>query len=298
MHILQSLLAITEEDNLVDVVWETIEKFVKRCSNMKRQEKGNFLLNSELELLKSMISKQSKEENSAMEPPSTPIPAMPSPAATQASPPPPPPPPPPPIGGSIMSPFPNVSTPPAPPPPPALPGSGIPPPPPLPGSAGPPPPPPLPGSAGPPPPPPLPGSAGPPPPPPLPGSAATPIPPPFLSASFNTPLGQSPAISMSPYTSVIPLTKAKCKMRKFQWVKIPPNIVSKNKNCIWVNVWNIPPLQADFELEEELFKQKVIEKKKKEENKKAKTEVRKMSYMFLIRKHHSMKLSGIKFFLS
>ncbi|CAB4005147.1 Inverted formin-2 [Paramuricea clavata] len=314
LHILQSLLALTEEDNLVDVIWETIEKFVKRCSNMKRQEQGGFLLNSELELLKSKISKQSKEENNMMEISSTPIPAMPPPGLTstpatpapQAAPPPPPPPPP--LGGSFSSPFPGSPAPPPPPPPPALPGSAIPPPPfppPFPGSAGPlpPPPPPLPGSAGQPmafpfpgsgippppplpgsaipPPPPLPGSAGPPPPPPLPGSTGlripgsvgTPIPPPFFSASFNTPLGQSPAMSVSPYTSVIPLTKAKSKMRKFQWVKIPPNIVSRNKNCVWVRIWNFPPLQANFELEEELFKQKQVEKKKKTENKKAKTEI-------------------------
>ena len=63
-------------------------------------------------------------------------------------------------------------------------------------------------------------------------------------------------------------------MRKFQWVKIPPTIVSKNKDCVWVSVWNFPPLQADFQLEEELFKQKQVEKKTKAENKKAKTEVK------------------------
>lgn len=65
-------------------------------------------------------------------------------------------------------------------------------------------------------------------------------------------------------------------MRKFQWVKIPPNIVSKNKNCVWVSVWTFPPLQADFELEEELFKQKQVEKKKVTDKKKVKTEVRKI----------------------
>jgi hypothetical protein len=83
-------------------------------------------------------------------------------------------------------------------------------------------------------------------------------------------------MSVSPYASVIPSTKAKSKMRKFQWVKIPPNIVSRNKNCIWVRIWNFPPLQANFELQEELFKQKQVEKKKKTENKKAKTEVGKI----------------------
>ena len=51
-------------------------------------------------------------------------------------------------------------------------------------------------------------------------------------------------------------------MKKFRWVKIPPNIVSGNKNCIWVRIWNFPPLQANFELEEELFKLKQVEKKK------------------------------------
>ncbi|XP_028397641.1 inverted formin-2-like isoform X1 [Dendronephthya gigantea] len=327
LHILQSLLALTEEDNLVDVVWETIEKFIKRCSNMKRQEQGGFLLNSELEMLKSMISKQSKVENmeaSTTTISSTPLPPMPPPGTglntpapgASSSTVPPPPPPPPPVGGSssFLSPFPGTPAPPFPPPPPALPGSGIPPspfpgsvpptvppPPPLPGSAGPPvpppppflgsvipPPPPLPGSAGPPPPPPFPGSAippppplpgstGPPPPPPLPGSSGpcicTPIPRFFLSPSVSTPLGQSPATPVSPYTSVIPLIKAKSKMRKFQWVKIPPTIVSKNKDCVWVSVWNFPPLQADFQLEEELFKQKQVEKKAKAENKKAKTEI-------------------------
>lgn len=48
----------------MDVVWETIEKFVKRCSNMKRQEQSGFLLSSELDLLKSMISRLSQEEKS------------------------------------------------------------------------------------------------------------------------------------------------------------------------------------------------------------------------------------------
>ena len=217
MHILQSLLAITEEDNFVDVVWESIEKFVKRCSNIKRQEKGNFLLNSQFKLLKSMISKQiSKEENGSMEAASTLIPPMPlqgflprcSPAKQASLSPLPPLPPSP--RGSIKSPFHNISTPPA-----SL----------FPGSAGQPPPKPLPRLPGPPPPPPLPGSAGP---------------------SFNTPLDQSTVISVSPYTSVIPLTKAKCKMREFQWVKIPPSIVCKNEKCIWFSVWDIPPLQADF----------------------------------------------------
>jgi hypothetical protein len=50
-------------------------------------------------------------------------------------------------------------------------------------------------------------------------------------------------------------------MRIFRWDKIPPNIVSRNKNCIWFQTWNFPPLQADFELEEELFKLKQVEKK-------------------------------------
>lgn len=86
-------------------------------------------------------------------------------------------------------------------------------------------------------------------------------------------------ISLSPYTSVIPVTKAKSKMRKFQWVKIPPNIVSRNKNCVWVNVWTFPPLQADFELEEELFKQKQVEKKMANDKKKVKTEVRKIKFV-------------------
>jgi hypothetical protein len=76
-------------------------------------------------------------------------------------------------------------------------------------------------------------------------------------------------MSVSPYASVIPSTKAKSKIRKFRWIKISPNIVSKNKNCVWVLVWGFPPLQANFELEEELFKQKQVEKKIK----KTKTEV-------------------------
>ncbi|XP_046853440.1 inverted formin-2-like isoform X1 [Xenia sp. Carnegie-2017] len=265
LHILQSLLAITEEDSLVDVVWETIEKFVKRCSNMKRREQSGFLLSSELDLLKSMISRLSQEEKSGK----------------AAAPPVPSPPPPPPCPGSTTPPPLPLSSSTIPPPPP-LPGSaaGPPPPPPLPGSAaGPPPPPPLPGSAaGPPPPPPLPGSACPPPPPPLPGfnrvgTTGTPVPPPFLSGSISTPKCQSPGTPITPYTSIFPSVKAKSKMRKFQWVKIPPNIVSKNQNCVWMKVWNCPPLQADFEQEEELFKQKQIANKKKSEQKKEKTEI-------------------------
>ena len=189
---------------------------------MKRQEQGNFLLNSEFELLKSLISKQiSKEENISMEAAST--------SAKQASPSPLQPLPQSPRRRSIMSPFHNIS-----------------------------------------------GSAGPPPPPPLPGSAAT---------SFSTPLDQSTATSVPQYKSVIPLTKAKCKMREIQWVKITPNIVYKNKQCIWFSVWSIPPLQANFELEEELFKEKQLEKTKGGRKKKAKTEVTGISCTFLIKKY-------------
>ena len=235
LHMLQSLLALTEEDNLIDVVWETIEKFVKRCANMKRKEQAGFLLSSELELLKSIVEKKNKENT-----PNNLSTSLPS-----GSPAPIPPPPPPPPGSIFMSPS-----------------GAIPPPPPLPGIPGVPPPPPLPGQGVPPPPPPLPGFGCPPPP-----------PPPVPGACLGTPLNRIQSPSSSPFTSVIPSTKAKSKMRKFQWVKIPPNVVTRNKNCVWVRVWNYPPLQANFELEEELFKQKQVKRTKENQSKKAKEEV-------------------------
>ena len=260
LHMLQSLLALTEEDNLIDVVWETIEKFVKRCANMKRKEQAGFLLSSELELLKSIVEKKNKENTPNNL--STSLPSG-SPAPIPIPPPPPPPP-----GSMFMSPSGAI------PPPPPLPGTPGVPPPPLPGTPGVPPPPPLPGIPGVPPPPPLPGQGVPPPPPPLPGFGCPPPPPPPVpGACLGTPLNRIQSPSSSPFTSVIPSTKAKSKMRKFQWVKIPPNVVTRNKNCVWVRVWNYPPLQANFELEEELFKQKQVKRTKENQSKKAKEEV-------------------------
>lgn len=49
--------------------------------------------------------------------------------------------------------------------------------------------------------------------------------------------------------------------------------MTRNKNCVWVRVWNFPPLQANFALEEELFKQKQVKRTKENDNKKAKQEV-------------------------
>ena len=214
--------------------------------------------------------------------PGIPPPPPPLPGAPGIPPPPPPlpgapgiPPPPPPLPG----------TPGIPPPPPPLPGApGIPPPPPLPGAPGIPLPPPLPGAPGIPPPPPLPGASaapGIPPPPPIPGAPGIPPPPPIPGAPGAPPPppgvpGVPPPPGVATQLTAAPPVRPKTKMRTLQWAKIPPMVVNKNYKNVWIRVGKLAPIQAKFELEEQLFcqKQKVIAKK--DENKKKEPKVVKL----------------------
>ncbi|XP_028397616.1 inverted formin-2-like [Dendronephthya gigantea] len=216
-------------------------------------------------------------------------PPPPLPGASEIPPPPPLPglpgiPPPPPLPGTTgippPPPLPGVpGIPPAPPPPgtpgipppPPLPGApGIPPPPPLPGAPGIPPPPPLPGTTGIPFPPPLPGGAGIPPPPPIPGAPGVPPPPPGVPG-VPPPPGFGSAIQA---TTAAPPIRPKSKMRTLQWAKIPPMIVNKNYKNVWIQVGKLAPIQAKFELGEELFCQKTRKvDAKKDDNKKKEPKV-------------------------
>ena len=180
-------------------------------------------------------------------------------------------PPPPPLPGApgIPSPPPLPGIPAVPPPPP-LPGApGIPPPPPLPGAPGIPPPPPLPGAPGIPPPPPLPGAPGIPPPPPIPGTPGVPPPPPGIPG-----VPPPPGIGVATQPTSAPPVRPKSKMRTLQWSKIPPMLVNKNYKNVWVRVGQLAPIQAKFELEEELFCQKTKKvAAKKDDNKKKEPKV-------------------------
>ena len=158
------------------------------------------------------------------------------------------------------------------PPPPPLPGApGIPPPPPLPGVPGVPPPPPLPGVPGIPTAPPLPGGAGVPPPPPIPGGMGIPPPPPVVGVLGVPP---PPGACTTNQPTGAPPVQPKTKMRTLQWAKIPPTVVNKSYKNVWVRVGKLAPIQAKFELEEELFCQKTKKvAAKKDDNKKKEPKV-------------------------
>ncbi|XP_013879331.1 inverted formin-2 [Austrofundulus limnaeus] len=183
-------------------------------------------------------------------PPRPPLPGMgpplPPPLPGMGPPPPPPlpgmgPPPPPPLPGMgpppPPPPLPGMGPP---PPPPPLPGMGPPPPPPLPGM-GPPPPPPLPA----PPPPPLPGM-GPPPPPPLPGMGPPPPPP----DEFITPQKALGTFS-SPTSYVSPTPCPTLRMKKLNWQKLPPKVVTDHQS-LWSS-GSSDLVEPDYSCIEQLF---------------------------------------------
>jgi hypothetical protein len=63
-------------------------------------------------------------------------------------------------------------------------------------------------------------------------------------------------------------------MRTLQWAKLPPVVVNKNYKNVWIRVGKLAPIQAKFELEEELFCQKTKKvAAKKDDNKKKEPKV-------------------------
>ncbi|XP_039256572.2 inverted formin-2-like [Styela clava] len=184
-----------------------------------------------------------------------------------------PPPPPPPPAPGIPSPPPPPPVPGIPPPPPPPPAPGIPPPPPPPPAPGippPPPPPPAPGIPPPPPPPPVPGIPPPPPPPPAPGAPPPPPPPP--GAPGIPPPPSFFGAAAAPVRRSVSVPKPNAKLRKFNWQKIPSSRVQGKVECVWssLNSPDVDPteLEPNYKTIEELFAQKVIEKKAKSPAKK------------------------------
>ncbi|XP_065185730.1 inverted formin-2-like [Sycon ciliatum] len=225
--------------------------------------------------------------------PGAPAPPPPPPLPGMGVPPPPPPlpgmgepPPPPPLPGMggppPPPPMPGIG---GPPPPPPLPGmGGPPPPPPMPGMGGPPPPPPMPGMGGPPPPPPMPGMGGPPPPPPMPGSGGPP-PPPMPGMGPPPPPGGMPGFfggCGAPATQQMSLPGTRVrpskKMKKLNWGKLHEKKVMPSE-ALWKNIIASDTMEIDSSLPriEELFSQKVVERKKKEDKKEEKADKKKES---------------------
>eukprot|EP01087_Luapelamoeba_hula_P014294 TRINITY_DN416_c0_g1_i1.p1 TRINITY_DN416_c0_g1~~TRINITY_DN416_c0_g1_i1.p1 ORF type:complete len:1319 (+),score=366.00 TRINITY_DN416_c0_g1_i1:197-4153(+) len=196
--------------------------------------------------------------------PPPPGPGAPPPPAPMAPPPPPGAPAPPPApGGAPPPPAPMAPPPPpgAPAPPPAPPGAPGPPPPP-PGAGAPPPPPgppgppPPPGMGGPPPPP---GPPGPPPPPgmggpPPPPGMGGPPPPPGMGGP-PPPMGM-PAMPSGPALKPKPVITPSCKMKQFNWAKIPD---TKVLSSYWKDT-DDQAVKIDSSELEAMFSAKVIEK--------------------------------------
>ena len=207
LAILQHLLQIDPNDELSDIIWETIEKLVYRATLLEKQEDTTKLLQSSAKRLEKAIKKgcgcschneetgrlrssstvvSPEKEKLTTKPENSTEPAPPPPSAAAA---PPPPPPPLPVGGA-----------PPPPPPPPPPGMVVAMPPPPPGGIPPPPPP----------------MGGAPPPPPAPGGFLAPGAPQRRLSVQNIPTPKS-------------------KMRKLQWNPIHMNKVVGKKN-FWTGV--------------------------------------------------------------
>ncbi|XP_065059363.1 inverted formin-2-like [Rhopilema esculentum] len=323
--ILQSLLAIDNENPMIENVWQTLEDVTRKLVITTEEKELEKIKSAEVTPKSNTVEVQTEQKSMETQAPTKPavIQRSMSTVSTQvdtnelgeekkktvdelqkitahAQPPPPPPPPVPGMGGEPPPPPPpppplplmGGAPPPPPPPPPPMMGGGPPPPPPLPMMGGgpppPPPPPPMMGGGppppppppmfggGPPPPPPPPMMGGGPPPPPPPMGGAPPPPPPMGGAPPPPPLGGGPppppmgfAVAHAPvYSKVAPPVAPKSKMKKLQWNKIPPPMLQRSSS-IWEKVGEIDGVLPNFQIGEELFKQKVAEKKAKAEEKKA-----------------------------